>query len=434
MRFRGPRSFRGSRGYRSRYREESSSRRRSPSPKRSESTSDKGKREENQPHRHRHSSSSERKRKREGTPPARKPSPKRKSPKRHPSRSRSASPQDGHRSRKAQSPSTSQSSKKTREREKSPEHGKPVFRGREGEEVDRKELRKITISIQRNVPRSSSPVVRRLINPEDLIIVRQPGEGSRPIFDRPELQGASGKQPSEERQVQVIRRISPDVYPRDMRDLHKGQFMDDFRKKRRSRSRSPFVREGRERHSRQELEREEWQPGGIPHKSFGPPVHFRERDQDYGHLDREMDLRDGLKRQFSRERRRSPSPGFAGRRLERDSSPPISPLPPHLRPQFKPWEFNPELVPRGRSYFEHDRRDSAYSPEGSSRGRGRRFFGSRFRSSRGFRGSQYRGSRSFRGGYSPPSRGRFYPRDDRRPSSPREWRHDMFENRDIAGS
>lgn len=51
------------------------------------------------------------------------------------------------------------------------------------------------------------------------------------------------------------------------------------------------------------------------------------------------------------------------------------------RPQVKPWEVNPELVPRNGYYFEHDNREGhqrepvasndTYSFRGRGRGRGR---------------------------------------------------------------
>ena len=47
----------------------------------------------------------------------------------------------------------------------------------------------------------------------------------------------------------------------------------------------------------------------------------------------------------------------------------------YRRPQVKPWEVNPESVPRSRYYFEHDNRENFQgfrgSYRGSFRGRGR---------------------------------------------------------------
>ena len=76
------------------------------------------------------------------------------------------------------------------------------------------------------------------------------------------------------------------------------------------------------------------------------------------------------------------------------------------RPQVKPWEVNPEYVPRNNFYFEHDNREDF---RGSSfRGRGD------FRGHRGgFRG---RGGRGGRGGFVKRSRV-----DDFG-----DWKHDKF--------
>ena len=52
------------------------------------------------------------------------------------------------------------------------------------------------------------------------------------------------------------------------------------------------------------------------------------------------------------------------------------------RPQARPWEINPEMVPRNRYYFEHDNREDFNGFRGSFRGsfRGR---GGNFRGGRG---------------------------------------------------
>ena len=54
------------------------------------------------------------------------------------------------------------------------------------------------------------------------------------------------------------------------------------------------------------------------------------------------------------------------------------------RPQVRPWESNPEFVPRNRYFFEHDNREDFNGFRGSYRG--------------SYRGSGFRGRDNFRGG------------------------------------
>ena len=55
--------------------------------------------------------------------------------------------------------------------------------------IDLNELKKITVDIRRNLGRNAAPAgpLRYFFKPEDVVIVRRSGEGSRPIFDREEL-------------------------------------------------------------------------------------------------------------------------------------------------------------------------------------------------------------------------------------------------------
>lgn len=69
-----------------------------------------------------------------------------------------------------------------------------IFCGPEGTVIDLNELKKITVDIRRNLPRGvagSHGPLRFVFNPSDIVIVRRPGEGSRPIFDREELKPRS---------------------------------------------------------------------------------------------------------------------------------------------------------------------------------------------------------------------------------------------------
>nr|CAD7195526.1 unnamed protein product [Timema douglasi] len=53
---------------------------------------------------------------------------------------------------------------------------RPVFRGPEGSGFDINELKKISVDIRRNLPGSSVTVERNIINPEDVVLVRRPGD------------------------------------------------------------------------------------------------------------------------------------------------------------------------------------------------------------------------------------------------------------------
>nr|CAD7458517.1 unnamed protein product [Timema tahoe] len=53
---------------------------------------------------------------------------------------------------------------------------RPVFRGPEGSGFDISELKKISVDIRRNLPGSSVTVERNIINPEDVVLVRRPGD------------------------------------------------------------------------------------------------------------------------------------------------------------------------------------------------------------------------------------------------------------------
>ena len=84
------------------------------------------------------------------------------------------------------------------------------------------------------------------------------------------------------------------------------------------------------------------------------------------------------------------------------------------RPQVKPWEVNPEYVPRKSFYFEHDNReDFRGSGNGSFRGQGY---------VRGYRGGFNRGGRGGRG------RGGFVKRS--RVDDFGDWKHDKFRDDD----
>lgn len=65
-----------------------------------------------------------------------------------------------------------------------------IFRGPWGTVLDRSDMKKITVDIKRHIPkekRSSSPVIRRIINSDAITVYRRSGEGARPLFSRAEL-------------------------------------------------------------------------------------------------------------------------------------------------------------------------------------------------------------------------------------------------------
>ncbi|XP_078045403.1 feminizer [Augochlora pura] len=71
----------------------------------------------------------------------------------------------------------------------------PLFKGPEGTKISAVELRRIKVDIHRNIPGKStgSELLRDIINPEDVIVKRRAGEGSKPIFEREEIKGITTK-------------------------------------------------------------------------------------------------------------------------------------------------------------------------------------------------------------------------------------------------
>ncbi|XP_043684415.1 female-specific protein transformer-like [Vespula pensylvanica] len=70
-----------------------------------------------------------------------------------------------------------------------------LFKGPEGTQISEKELHCIKVDIHRNIPVKGqiSELQRDIINPEDVIIIRRSGEGSKPIFEREEIKSTSKK-------------------------------------------------------------------------------------------------------------------------------------------------------------------------------------------------------------------------------------------------
>nr|AHE63233.1 complementary sex determiner [Apis mellifera] len=71
-----------------------------------------------------------------------------------------------------------------------------LFRGPEGIQINATELQKIKLEIHRDLPGKSTTTVevkRDIINPEDVILIRRTGEGSKPIFEREEIKNVLTK-------------------------------------------------------------------------------------------------------------------------------------------------------------------------------------------------------------------------------------------------
>nr|ABV56227.1 complementary sex determiner [Apis mellifera] len=72
-----------------------------------------------------------------------------------------------------------------------------LFRGPEGIQINATELQKIKLEIHRDLPGKSTTttveVKRDIINPEDVILIRRTGEGSKPIFEREEIKNVLTK-------------------------------------------------------------------------------------------------------------------------------------------------------------------------------------------------------------------------------------------------
>ncbi|XP_031850470.1 feminizer isoform X1 [Nomia melanderi] len=108
------------------------------------------------------------------------------------SKSRSKSPRSQPR-RTSTSTSTSKKAPVLSERLESLDGTVPIFKGPEGTQISANELRRIKVDIHRNIPGESkdTELQRDIINPEDVVVKRREGEGSKPIFERDEIKGTS---------------------------------------------------------------------------------------------------------------------------------------------------------------------------------------------------------------------------------------------------
>ncbi|XP_076754884.1 uncharacterized protein LOC143425776 [Xylocopa sonorina] len=120
------------------------------------------------------------------------------------SKSRSRSPKDQHRRTAASSmPMTSILSKKL----ESSSGTTPLFRGPEGTEVSAAELRRIKVDIHRDIPgktATTGELQRDIVAPENVMLKRREGEGSKPIFEREEIKIIKTEETKELRTVVAI--------------------------------------------------------------------------------------------------------------------------------------------------------------------------------------------------------------------------------------
>lgn len=212
-----------------------------------------------------------------------------------------------------------------------------VFRGPEGTAASLRDLKKIEIGIRRNLPGGSSSgshgPLRYSLDLAAFVLIRRPGEGSRPIFDREELK----PKPTEERVIKLAE---------DTQDRADSQPKDSF----------------------------------SGQQSY--------QDARSGETESESDLRYRLMEKKNEENR------------DRAST-------------------DPNFVPQGRYYYEHDNREKF-----NSRGRG---FGYR-----GYRGNYHNAAGNYRGNYRGGAGGHF--RESYRGTgqyrgklrSP-EWQHDLYD-------
>ncbi|KAJ9595778.1 hypothetical protein L9F63_013022 [Diploptera punctata] len=91
------------------------------------------------------------------------------------------------------------------------ESDNPVFRGPEGSGFDINELKKITIDVRRNIPAGMDSIERNIIKPEDVVLVRRPGEGSRPIFEKIMQESRLSTGAVEEHRVVAILNEAPPI-------------------------------------------------------------------------------------------------------------------------------------------------------------------------------------------------------------------------------
>ncbi|XP_043254371.1 serine/threonine-protein kinase fray2-like [Colletes gigas] len=231
----------------------------------------------------------------------------------------------------------------------------PLFKGPEGTKISITELRKIKVNIHRNIPGKSSPseLQRDIINPEDVVLKRRAGEGSKPIFEREEIKGTTldTEEVEEHRTIVSIksetsgnksktcnrrsaslslektrshsplRTSSRHSRHEDTKHDDRGSYRSD-RERDRSRDKS---KEYKEKY-RQRSQSHNVDEGRSRERSHRRRDHSRSRDKDFHHRD-ERSYREYRAR--SRERSRERRDRGSGRSGERRVPPPhyIEPIP-----------------------------------------------------------------------------------------------------------
>ena len=196
-----------------------------------------------------------------------------------------------------------------------------IFAGPEFGEIDAKEQRKIQIDIRRNIPShriSQSPIRRSIHDANSIVISRGKEEGYRPIFDRDEINDWLPRV-AEQRSINIVGKAGGGGGEDSRR------FRSPSPDRRRHRSRSPLGNDVRSRLGRvDDRRRSDGRRRDDPHRNGSGNVRDRLGDRHRGRDDEAMDEDRVLNRE----------------ELEMQ------------RPVVKPWDINPEFVPRGRNYFE----------------------------------------------------------------------------------
>jgi len=316
-----------------------------------------------------------------------------------------------------------------------------VFRGPEMDKIDSRELKKIQIDIRRNIPEHKIrdvPVMRGLLDPLKLMIPRRSNEGSKQIFDREEIVKHAAKDEKVEEQRVMIITEPLEEYERKLgNEIVEG--LDDLEVDKRNRSRSPRDRrrDDKRRRERSPRREDDFSPEKSVRKRLG------EREGQSGDRGEKVDIRARLGgREKSPRDTRDVRERLGDRHGERGGGVSVRErLGEQVmdrerleagRPDVKPWEVEPELVPREGRYWGHDsREEEMWEREREAEREGRGGYG------HGHRG-HYRGGRSFRsprgrGGYhSYRGRGRRQEYGGRR--SETDWKHDKFHHQEEEPS
>ena len=333
------------------------------------------------------------------------------------------------------------------------------FNSQEYEAPSNKELVKIQIEIRRTIPRdriSTSPVRRSLRDPATVVFSRRPDEGTKAIFDRDEIKHWIPDVP-EQRVIAMIedkpvQRNLMGPSPLRRRVEHAGSY--DRSGRCRSRSRSPRNHTGgkmrdklvplssihqsamhskverkadwlkieEERHHRRDNRDSEGKYSSISRAFMDNTTAHSEKSDVHSRLGRrELSNAKGYGDKSTTKKDDS-ALYDEDKVLDRDE---LERLRLANANSVKPWEVNPEFVPRG-TYFEHDNRETDLN-SGTYRGRGRG--GREYDRGRGTPGQWYqRGSRTaYRGNFRRTEESKKWGDSDNRGYSNRRSYH---ENRD----